>query len=299
MTITTDRPTITSDLLAKACDRADVSVLAGDITTDGRCLCLMFRGDPAPERFFAALREIDADAATALKLGGFPGQATGKLTILKAEFAEFAERRCVLLYCPHVALEPYEGATTVMIDDRGGLYYGSALAALGWLGDAPAPPEQPEPLTELDVRALQALLAEDDPGVPAAAQQALDRMHERVELTIQGKAEEGCRNVYGDLWQAAGVEFTPEANEHGVHVLPGLHDDRAEFLAAHPALKVAYSALEAVAAELMEANDLTVSDLPGGEASLLEALFANIGEPDEFGLIDLSQSIDCAKAMIA
>jgi hypothetical protein len=296
---TTTKPQIASSTLAEAAAKAGVAVLAGDITTDGRCLCLMFRASAAHDAFFRALEGIDGAVAGALKLGGFPGQATGKLTILKPEFAAFAERRCVLIYCPSVELKPHEGATTIMLDDRGGLYYGP-VGAMGWLGDPPAPTEQkPEAPTELDVRALQALLAEGDPGVPAAAQQALDRMHERVERIIQGKADEGCHNVYGDLWQAAGIEFTAEPNEHGVHVLPGLHDDRAAFLAEHPALKVAYNALEAVAAELMDANDLTIDDLPGGEASLLEALFANIGEPDEFGLIDLSQSVDCAKAMIA
>lgn len=92
--------------LARAAGRACVHALAGDLATDSRgTLCLMFPSRTAHDAFLEALRAEGTEAADTVLKWTFPGQATGKLTILNPAFSEYAVHGCVLIYCPHATLQ--------------------------------------------------------------------------------------------------------------------------------------------------------------------------------------------------
>lgn len=295
MTTTTAKPKISTELLARACRRADVDALVGAITIDniGRpMLAIMFRTHAYRADFFRALRDLDADAATALPLGSFAGQVTGAQTILHADYAAFAERRCMLLYCPHVDADFGDGVKAVLLTAEGLIYTDTSVTpwkANGWptsrLAPSPRVIEEPKPIV-------------CPAGLVPRVTQILDDMRDRIKHRAPG-----CHNVYADLWQAAGVEFgdspNPRVRERGVQVLPGLHDDRAAFLAGSPALSVAYAALEVAAAEHVVSRRL--EDEIGEDSSVLEALFADYDADELEQLADrgaLIGVIDHAKAMV-
>lgn len=276
MSTTSPRAVIDGDLLMDACRRADITdALFGDITIDGRgCLCVMFPTGADHDAFFDALHELDADAATALERGSFAGQAHGKLTVLKPEFASLGGPRRMLTYCPHV-----EVTSEVLSWGRGATFgvWPNALPA----GIAALPPVNCAP--------EHAALARD----------ILDAMRARVEE----RDAEGCHNVYADLWQAAGIGFgaspDPCVRERGVQILPGLHDDRAAFLNMLPVLKAAYAALEVAAVEHAAGRGIEAA-IPE-DSSVLEGLFSDFdaGEPEP--LADrgaLLGVIDHAKALL-
>lgn len=276
--MSTTRTVIDSDLLFDACRRADINdALMGDITTDARgCLCVLFPTRSDHDEFFEALAELDADAAAALKRDSFAGQAHGKQTMLKPQFASLGGKRRVLTYCPSVAAPTPDD---VVSWGRGG--------AIGVWPDELAPGiAEPPPVN----------------CAPEHAAPALDILT-AMRARIEQREADGCHNVYADLWQAAGIEFgdspDPRVRERGIRVLPGLHDDRAEFLDARPVLKAAYAALEVAAAEHAAGRGIE-GEIPQ-DSSLLEGLFSDFdgGEAEPLaGRAALLGVIDHAKTLI-
>lgn len=289
---------IDGELLSQAAQQAKVPALAGDLATDSRgILCLLFRSRGDHDQFFTALRALHPNAATTLKASSFDGQATGKQTILKPQYAPFAEARCLLIYCPSATLKPRDDGDVILFDDRGGMYTGPVHLFDGWLVSNVVDVDPPKPPTQADVRAL---FVDASPAVRDRARQAIAGACRRFEQ----RDPDACNNVYADLWEGYGIEFAaspdPSVRERGVQILPGLHDDRPGFLERHPALKLAYTALEASTGEFMQSWGPELEDLPE-DSSLLEALVTYIegGDHDEADTTDLLVVFDCAEAMLA